>query len=684
MSSNGLNSQFALALAVGPVGGFIAGGRRSRDLWFGSRLVSELNRRAAEKLMELKPDTEWIIPTAARLRQPIWTDSQDFPHGATLGNKLNAFVWVEGEDLVMPFMAEVRYSVYQYLAGEIQRLLDSAWLPRLRVDRGHLVEQMKAIAAGDFAEVYAAWAPVINGDRERALKRARHLLGATKSCRGFVHPNWSQPGKPKSTLDPGWDSVLIAFDVQDRSRESAAARIDRQILGVRPMERLAALDLLRRRSIFEEVEPEVKQWEKAHEKGQGVEVTQGEETGSPKPHLPGLPFPPLARIAADAWLEGLAKTHAQLLARISQCFETLNQTQRKLFYLLTSPCRECCPEKPLFPFDPSLLFENALQAKKRELRLSDQYQPHYLKKARAPLSKLAAMIRELHHTNGVPQPYYALIEADGDGIGHLFGELSIPDQKELSRRLDNFADQAGILCEREHGCPFYVGGDELAAYLPVDKLSTFLRGLSRLFHQFIVEPEGLSWPAGRPPSLSVGAVLAHTKYELRAVRRWAHEALDTAKAARKTATPHEDNFKGGWLCLLESPRGGALRSCCAPLDDLLFRLNHWQTWLLGEERSLSLVQGLLAWRQQFHETGEPDNGGRSHQGGLKLAKASLLQKAERSGQIPDQTLLKSLLQAESWDHVHQLSQELLIAWTMAQVAQQRQPKTQSSEVLLGT
>ena len=39
-----------LAISVGPVQEFIASARRSRDLWFGSWLLSELSKAAAKQI----------------------------------------------------------------------------------------------------------------------------------------------------------------------------------------------------------------------------------------------------------------------------------------------------------------------------------------------------------------------------------------------------------------------------------------------------------------------------------------------------------------------------------------------------------------------------------------------------------------------------------------------------------
>jgi len=43
-------SKYLLACSIGPIQGFIAAARRTRDFWFGSFLLSEISRAAAKGL----------------------------------------------------------------------------------------------------------------------------------------------------------------------------------------------------------------------------------------------------------------------------------------------------------------------------------------------------------------------------------------------------------------------------------------------------------------------------------------------------------------------------------------------------------------------------------------------------------------------------------------------------------
>jgi len=90
--------KYVLALSVGPVGSFIAAGRRSRDLWYGSTWLSETTRKVAVLLRDAQ-GVELLLPTAKRL-QFVEEGGQDLDHdrGRRISNKVLALVDVAGGD----------------------------------------------------------------------------------------------------------------------------------------------------------------------------------------------------------------------------------------------------------------------------------------------------------------------------------------------------------------------------------------------------------------------------------------------------------------------------------------------------------------------------------------------------------------------------------------------------------
>src|SRR5579885_1733207 len=66
---------YLFLVSIGPVQTFIASARRSRDLWFGSTLLSELARVAAEKIDRSQGEDSLIFPSISpselQAEQPV-------------------------------------------------------------------------------------------------------------------------------------------------------------------------------------------------------------------------------------------------------------------------------------------------------------------------------------------------------------------------------------------------------------------------------------------------------------------------------------------------------------------------------------------------------------------------------------------------------------------------------------
>lgn len=61
--------KYLLAIGIGPVQEFIASARRSRDLWFGSWLLSEISKAAAKKIADECGRDNLIFPVVAHSRE---------------------------------------------------------------------------------------------------------------------------------------------------------------------------------------------------------------------------------------------------------------------------------------------------------------------------------------------------------------------------------------------------------------------------------------------------------------------------------------------------------------------------------------------------------------------------------------------------------------------------------------
>ncbi len=679
-------SGYVIAAALGPVGSFIAAGRRSRDLWYGSRFLSEITRRAAEDL-EAKA-VRLVVPLSTQLR----TSFLDSYQGPTISNKILGIVDSErGDPREHLYAAE--QVVRAWVAAELEGLLGDARLHHV-IARKHVRAQVAAVRGGDFVEFYGAWTPIGDGDGAEtlAIERASRLLTGRKTARIFAAPAAVPPGVPKSSLDPGRDSVLIEVD-RRTAGNGVGPRLEarRARAGIRPDERLDAVGLARRRALFRNTDAE----------------------------LGRLPFPSLARVALDPWIEGAlaaAPTARTAMAAVLRELGDLDaQTGRDgaALYFISSPVRdpgERHQGERRFGYDPELLLDGAVAALRKGLEKPERPTPQPTRVddlgrdeiapdepgagldgsvtlAAKALDRIEGQVAILHRTHGVPLPYYALVEADGDGIGRLLALASEHEiRAELVEKLYEFSKQAWATIEAHDGCGFYVGGDELAAYVAADRAIDAVRALADAFAGTVGAVASARLPEAvaelGPATLTAGVAIAHVKDDLRQVRREAHEALDDAKAARRralataraTAAPLEPE-RWGWVCVRELPRAGSTRSCVGPVGGLSSRHHLLRRLLAGERISLSLAHDLLSAARELDDREAEALGTR----GLDLARATLRQKLRRSGRDDDATsadlneLQQHLTSVATWADVHALAAEMLLAERVVRVGAQRTP-----------
>ncbi len=200
-----------LLVTLGPVQDFIAQARRTRDLWYGSHLLSELGRAAARALADggaelifpsLQAGSVELQPCPAPLR----------PDGTlprNVANKLLAEVpsGVDPQELARA----VREAVTRYwredlaapvkakCAGLLASGVDDVW-----------IEQVDT-----FLEFAASWLPIT--DYAETRRRLEHAIGARKMLRDFCVWTKGRGAVPKSSLDGAHETVLRPPDSRDAS-----------------------------------------------------------------------------------------------------------------------------------------------------------------------------------------------------------------------------------------------------------------------------------------------------------------------------------------------------------------------------------------------------------------------------------------------------------------------------------
>lgn len=489
-----------LVVSLGPVQDFIAAARRTRDLWFGSYLLSEISKAAAAKIADLTGTHEHLIFPAPESRQDLQPDS-----ALNVAN----IILAQLPDNIDP----------KATAAEARNAANRCW--ELHAKNALIIADdlisvdIWADQLSDVVEFYAAWIPSDTPGYSDARKTLMRLLAGRKACRDFIQAN-GKPGVPKSSLDGARETVLTAGK---GARETRKKR--REILAKYP-----GLN-------------------------QRLRLSRGEELdviGVTKRAATSTVFPSVVRVAADPWIRGIEKDGGEarsILEQIDgQCHDAIMEKGEQASYAAGSGRR--CYESSSYRHDGSTLFINSIDSMLRAAQKDndDSYALEALltQEEQKNLQTIKVHLNYLKHDYGEPAPYLAVLAADGDQMGKTLSEIKdIEQHRSFSKRLAQFAQQAEKTVREHDGCLVYAGGDDVLAFLPVDKCLDCARQLHDEFGSIVGQIN-----LDAVPTLSIGIAIGHCLESL-------EDLLAFARAAEKAAKHPE---RDGLAVHLYS-RGGA-------------------------------------------------------------------------------------------------------------------------------
>ncbi|MEK5162140.1 type III-B CRISPR-associated protein Cas10/Cmr2 [Paenibacillus sp. FSL R5-0527] len=328
----------------------------------------------------------------------------------------------------------------------------------------------------DFIEFYAVWVPLPDlNDYGTALRRAEQLLTARKTLRDFKQNEPAKmSGEKKSSLDGGRESVLLMDKQNDLAR-----------FGIKSHETLDAISAVKRLSLYT-------------------------RAGSRFLSVCDVAFNNFQRrLRKDENLRHQVEGYFSRLREIDPVFGKLN------------------------PNGEGQLFRLFYESRIEDFVDEHANPPIQDEKKRKLVSQAAAELEALYRKIGIrPTPYYAFLLCDGDRMGEALNELSTFEQHGLfTERLSRFADSAENIINACEGRLVYSGGDDVMAYLPIDKCLEAAASLQQSFACVMREamPED-----GRRPTLSIGIAVVHMMEMLGDVRQLAAEAERLAKQERNS------------------------------------------------------------------------------------------------------------------------------------------------------
>ena len=508
-----------LLIHVGPVQEFIATARRSRDLWFGSWLLSEMSKAAAKAVVEQRGAKleDLIFPAPGRLDDlnpaPAEKVNQPFSE-LTVANKIVALVDKppppdRNDDPIWQAIEKRLDTIWQEVRARIENEVVS-------FDRTNAEKQIK-----DLPEYNWVVVPFLENEYVKNRKQAEALLAARKTTRNFKAVTWGN-NCPKSSLDGIRESVIPEKYYPNRGDKDEIynKKVDAlyRKFKARAAERLSGVDLLKRN-------------------GQ-----RGGEPGFPSTsHMAALPLMlHLGQLGQIKDVETPWNTYIEKLPEIAKRDEQVPSD------FVT----------PIFGrWDGSLLFES---------RLGEYLKGDSLETACQNLCDFFAAVTDEEPL--APNPYYALLVADGDGMGKVIdAKESADEHRALSQVLNTFASGVKDIVEGKYkGSLVYAGGDDVLAFLP---LHTALACTQELAANFYKQMQGFTYTdektkAEKSPTLSAGLAISHHIEPM-------SDALNLARNAEKKAKAIEGKNA---LAITVATRGGAPRTITGKWGELDERL----------------------------------------------------------------------------------------------------------------
>ncbi len=489
-------------VSIGPVQGFVAQSRRTRDLWGSSYLLSFLSAHAmagaraaggriVQPLVEDDPLYRWVSGRG----------DGDLPR---LGSVPNHFVVETDEDVRM-------------VAGAAGRALDAAWKRVCDAVWKRFVEP--SCPAG--AETDRIWDRQVGGFWEVVWTAGSSPAGGGLLAR---RKHWRSHRSPD---EPG-DKCTVMHDLQElsghvRGRRGGGQRQDdfwagmRERLGaleIRDNERLCAIALVKR--VFPKVSNEALGWP--------VDGAQ---------HWPSTVY-----VGAVPWLRdvaAIAPTQAREYAeavRRSTSPGVLAERRTPFKNLLD-------PAAGDFPALDANFFHRASLKDERLCPLASGAPVD----ARTDLDRALKQVycaRDATGRSPGPSPaFYALLLADGDRLGKLVGRLG---GEPVGRALAAFTRAVRDVVVRDHdGVAVYAGGDDVLAMLFMPRAIACASALSDRYRNAFADQQkesGATLSAAvvfAPVRHPLGAVIAEARWLLDAVAKDANGRDSLAAAVLKNS-----------------------------------------------------------------------------------------------------------------------------------------------------
>lgn len=472
---------------LGPVQGFVAQARRTRDFWAGSFLLSYLS--AVAMIAVEKQHGEIIFPSADKnylgwLENPHFGSSKG-PQQGCIPNRFKGGLAKVPDSFQPELISESVQQAWQAIA-------ELVW----QQDLTHCGSDTRKIWERQIKHCWEiSWAL-------STQKTESNLLDRRKNWRSHLPPQ--EPGV-KCMMMEGWQELsgintpnekgLSLFWEAIRNQDTKAIQTD-----LRQHEYLCAIAFIKRR--FAHCFDQLKAPMPNHWTLHGWKVNAS--------------VPSVAYIAAAPWLAHVLR-HAPE-AELKAFHDSAKQlTQGYGEY----PTRLDCIDQVLAEHKDDRLFwkTKSLDGNvffEPDLDNKNLYDNQNL--AQTVKRNLQALKKSLPEPTSGPSPFYAILMMDGDSLGNHMSDEN--KQQAISKSLETFTQGVNAIVENHSGFLIYAGGDDVLALLPLETALTCAKVLRQHY---------LDCFKARPDintTLSGAIEYAHIHIPLKKILSDAHQLLD--------------------------------------------------------------------------------------------------------------------------------------------------------------
>ncbi len=468
----------------GPVQGFVAQARRTRDFWAGSFLLSWLAGVAMAEVQRQGGEISFPVPPNDYLN---WITSGkgsgEAPRQGAIPNRFKAYSAKVPVDFDGGLVAKCIREAWQALAEHVWQ---RDHLAEIAAEKTRAIWERQNAGFWDISWVVTDDDLDVSVMDQRKNWRTHYALDAEPGVKCMVMEGWQELSGSER---PGAQVTRFWQDVRDGMESDFAEG-----------EALCALAYVKRRFVrfFESF---------------GATLSSGLAI---KGWVLSPGMPSVSYMAAVHWLEQIVRDCSveeidSLLASARKVRPQQDEWNTHIACLKDAAGDWSAdnPRRRLLSLDGNLLFRHVHEnpaAYDLPVRETEE------------LARTLARIKSNRPQGGAPlSPFYAILLMDGDSLGSHMADKS--KQKSISTSLDAFTQAVPAVVERHNGFLIYAGGDDVLAILPLEDALQCAAAVRACYLQSFKA-------SGIPTTISAAVNFAHVKMPLGKVLSDSHDLLD--------------------------------------------------------------------------------------------------------------------------------------------------------------